>query len=658
MSTLEFKKQTFLSAHFNGESTLPAIGVGLGFSGKTPKTDEDDGLFLYYSPVNCAFPYRDQDMYDRKLEPQEYDIAVLENEHLKATFLPALGGKLWALYDKDAGKELLYTNEVIRPCNLGIRNAWTSGGVEWNFGFLGHHPHTCTLLSTAKTALEDGTPVLRFYYFERIRAIIVQMDFFLPKGEKFLYTRMRLTNPSNKVVPVYWWSNIAVEEKPGDRNIVPADAAFSHIDGAVHKIKTPGFRGFDNTYPRLNPQAIDYFWALDDSKRRYTCQLDTEGYGLCQTSTSLLKGRKLFVWGNSQGGHKWSNFLTADDCDVVYDEIQCGLARTQYEHLPMPPRTVWEWVEAYGPMQANKKKVHGEWAEARTEVEAYFDRMLPQEKLEKILKDTRPMAKSKAEVVISADNGWAALELVRMKNEDSDMMTSHLDFGTTGKAQEVWLKLMSDGTVGTHDPGDVPASYQIAPEWLILLEKAIADKDADNWYAYFLLGTAKYALAEYDTAKSLLEKSVSLTESAWAYYALSIVERKRSGENEIAYMMKAYNLRPDDLSLAKETMRALHNKEMAQDILSIYDNAAEEIRNNNRCKLYRTLALAQLGKLEEAERLLCHDPGYLVVPDIREGEVSITRLWIDIQKKKGLTHKEMGQVPRDLDFRMATDPEE
>ena len=29
-----------------------------------------------------------------------------------------------------------------QPCNLALRNAWVSGGVEWNVGIIGHTPFT------------------------------------------------------------------------------------------------------------------------------------------------------------------------------------------------------------------------------------------------------------------------------------------------------------------------------------------------------------------------------------------------------------------------------------------------------------------------------------------------------------------------------------
>ena len=149
---------------------------------------------------------------------------------------------------RDVYKRQLFSNPVIRPCNLAIRNAWMSGGVEWNCGIFGHHVHTCDTLFCAKTELDDGTPVLRFYEFERIRRAVVQMDFFLPEGSRFLYARMRITNPNPEVIPMYWWSNIAVPEDPDGRVITWANGSYIN-GGNVSEIPIPINDGKDVSYP-------------------------------------------------------------------------------------------------------------------------------------------------------------------------------------------------------------------------------------------------------------------------------------------------------------------------------------------------------------------------------------------------------------------------
>ena len=68
-------------------------------------------------------------------------------------------------------------------------------------------------------------------------------------------------------------------------------------------------------------------------------------------------------------------------------------------------------------------------------------------------------------------------------------------------------------------------------------------------------------------------------------------------------------------------------------------------------------ALAHTGKLQEAEAIIMADGG-LEIPDIREGEISTSELYIYIQVEKaklqGITlDPKQVQVPRALDLRMS-----
>ena len=203
------------SVRIGEQSSLPGL-EGLANVQQNTKAvlDEDDEIFLGYGFRSNVFPYRPQDVYTREQTERCYRSIVLENEFLRARFLPELGGRLISLTDKASGRHLLYQNKTLYAGNLAMRNSWFSGGVEWNASIIGHNPFTCSPLFAARTQLADGTPVLRMYEYERLRGVSFQMDFFLPDGSRVLFARMRLVNENAQTVPTYWWSNIAVPEWP------------------------------------------------------------------------------------------------------------------------------------------------------------------------------------------------------------------------------------------------------------------------------------------------------------------------------------------------------------------------------------------------------------------------------------------------------------
>ena len=107
MSTLTFYHRNMPVTRLNGESSLPPLGnltVRAGRSVDRTHLDEDDELFTDFGHPYSTYPYRAQDCYTRELTDDGLEMAVLENEYLRAEFAPAIGGKLWSLFDKVAGR--------------------------------------------------------------------------------------------------------------------------------------------------------------------------------------------------------------------------------------------------------------------------------------------------------------------------------------------------------------------------------------------------------------------------------------------------------------------------------------------------------------------------------------------------------------------------
>ena len=180
MSELRFEWKNMLAADLGEESCVPdLLGERILQNSLKFYLDETDEIYEGYGKVADSYPYRQRNNYKRQLKEKQIRTAVLENNQLKAVFLPDYGGRLWELWDKNENRNLLYTNDVLQFSNLAVRNAWFSGGVEWNLGIIGHQPYTTEPLYVAETHTDEGEPVLRMYEYERIRGVTWQMDFWL-----------------------------------------------------------------------------------------------------------------------------------------------------------------------------------------------------------------------------------------------------------------------------------------------------------------------------------------------------------------------------------------------------------------------------------------------------------------------------------------------
>ncbi len=312
-----------------------------------------------WEPLHSLLPVRVRDGYGRSRAPMDIDTVVIENDRLRATVLPGLGGRIASLFHKPTGRELLYRNPVFQPACFALNGAWFSGGIEWNIGATGHTTFSCSPLHAARVTAPDGGEMLRLWEWERLRDLPFQVDLWLPEGSDFLYVGVRIRNPHERPAPTYWWSNIAVPEEC--RVLAPAEEAYRFgYERRLHRVPVPTYDGADRTYPMNGAHPADYFYDVPDGRRRWIAALDEDGRGLVQTSTDVLRGRKLFVWGTGTGGRRWQSWLTQPGTGG-YCEIQAGLARTQLEHVRLEPASEVSWLEAYGPLEAEREGIGPPW---------------------------------------------------------------------------------------------------------------------------------------------------------------------------------------------------------------------------------------------------------------------------------------------------------
>lgn len=596
-----------------------------------------------YGRLPTTLPCLTQDGYDRDRRPRALPVLVLENEHLRATVLPGLGGRLYSLLHKGSGRELLYRNPVWQPANLALRNAWFAGGVEWNLGSTGHTTLTCEPLHAAHVAGPDGTPVLRLWEWERTRNLVQQVDLWLPSDSPLLYVGVRIRNPHPFEVPAYWWSNVAVPQTPGTRVVVPADRAWHYgYSRRLELVDVARYDGIDPTYPMRHERAADFFFDLPAGQRPWIVALDESGTGLLHASTDRLRGRKLFVWGESRGGRRWQDWLSGGMGGDGYAEIQAGLAPTQMEHLRLPARTDWHWLEAYGLLEVPAGTVHdADWARAYEGVGAAVEKTLPAAELDARHAAWRRVADDEPGERLATGSGWGALELHRAARagERPDLAGTPFGDATLTARQRPWLALL-DGMLPAAEPGEPPDGTLVGPGWRELLEAA-----GDDWAAAYHRGVARWYDGDRAGAVAAWRRSLAGARTPWALRNLAVAARADGRAADVAALYREAVARAPVLRvLAVEALETLLALDLVDDAAVVLAALPADVRAAGRVRLAEVRIRVATGDPSGAQALL--DEG-VELADLREGAADVAEAWETVQRALGTDRP----VPAMYDFR-------
>lgn len=630
MTTFTFKDIEIESAALGEQTHYPNLNISSDLHSDVQIEGVDEKLYIGYGNVTSILPYKLRDNYDRNKKKVKTKAAILESDGLKAVFLTEYGCRLWSLYDKKEKKELLFCNPVLQFSNFAVRNAWFAGGVEWNIGFIGHNPFTCEKMFCEEVKdSETGAPVFRFYEYERIRGVVYEVDSYISEEHNQLMVRVKIKNPHDKEIPMYWWSNIAVPENLDTRTIVDADEAFAlSYDTGLYVSPIPYAKGTDVSYSALQFIAADYFYRVPDDKQKFIASLDVNGEGLIQSSTKRLKGRKLFVWGMNAGGRSWQDFLSKN-C-YAYNEIQAGLARTQTECIPMPAYAEWEWLESYGYMKANGEKIHSyDWEEAKSEVR---NRLISQDYLENELERTKKSIVKVKGKLLQNGSGWGYIEDLRRKKNGESPLFDSITFDKSCIDEETapWLELLESGNF---TPTQTPekCGFMTQPEYIPMLEKIVGEGKAD-WFVHFHLGICYHANLEPHKAKEHFEISNSLSKTSYALYCLAHFDKAEGKMREATKkIQKAFLLDSECYPLAKSVLSYLEEFKLFDDIIKFYLNLSDNLKQKGRLKYFLALAYLKTDKIDKFEEILAER---FTVDDLKEGETILNDLWLDYKQIK------------------------
>jgi len=374
----------------------------------------------------------------------------------------------------------------------------------------------------------------------------------------------------------------------------------------------------------------------------------------------------MFCWGMNPGGRRWQEYLSELGC--AYVEIQAGLARTQLECLPMPPRAEWTWTEAFALMDADAPTVHSEdWGAAWRGVDAALERVLPRARLEGLHEAFAATTSRAPEALLSHGAGWGALERRRLAaHGEVDRLPEELVFpdDSLGPDQAPWLALLEAGSLPQGDPQDAPGHFMAQPEWRAMLEEGIRAGRCDHWLAWLHLGVMRFEALDRQGAQAAWERSLELTRSAWALRNLAVL-RQREGDAAGAEQLlrQAWELGTPIAPLALEYAACLKRAGEHEALGRFAAALPDDIRRHERMRILAAWAALEAGRFDEVAPLFDHE-----FATIQEGEVTLTDLWFAwhaarLADAEGIPNDEALQrrvreecpPPRHIDFRIVGD---
>ncbi len=319
------------------------------------------------------YPYFTFDGYETEGKPVSWKMVELENDYIRVLIAPEIGGKIWGAWDKTRNEPFIYDNDVVKFRNIAMRGPWTSGGIEFNFGIIGHTPTVSTPVDYHTVKKADGSVSCYLSALDLLTRTRWVVEINLPSDKARFSTSVQWYNPSDLDQPYYTWMNVAV----------PAREDLHFIDPGTHYI---GHNGLHHPWPVDTSRGTDLSIyqnnAFGGSKSYHIVGKRSDIFGTYYSNSDdgmihladrdAKPGKKVFLWALSDAGAIWERLLT--DEAGQYVEVQSGRllnqnspssSNTPFKQLGFSPQQLDYWTEYWFPYHGIGKvdfaDSHGVW---------------------------------------------------------------------------------------------------------------------------------------------------------------------------------------------------------------------------------------------------------------------------------------------------------
>lgn len=324
---------------WEGKLTLPTYEEG---------QPDRNPPFDAFATTRFNYPYTLRENLTNHPVPHDWRAIYLENEYLKCSVLPDIGGHLYTCVDKISGQPMFYANPSIKKANIGYRGAWAAFGIEFNFPV----SHNWVSMSPVKYSFAknpDGSASVWVGNIDRVYGMEWLVELVMRPGSTVLEEHATLNNRSDVRHRFYWWNNAGVEVKDDSRICYPMRFTASHgfTDVDTWPVDSTGKdlsiirNQTDGPVSRFVHGSREPFMGV--------WRPDTNAGVVHYADYAQLPAKKIWSWGVDADGLDWRRALS--DNNSAYVEVQAGLFRNQETYAFLEPRQTIRFEEYWMPVR-------------------------------------------------------------------------------------------------------------------------------------------------------------------------------------------------------------------------------------------------------------------------------------------------------------------
>lgn len=335
-------------------SSMPVCGQVRVWEGVLKLPTYEEGApdpnppFDQFSTGRFNYPYTLRNEITNTRAEHEWRAVYLENEYLKCSVLPDIGGHLYTCVDKISGQPMFYANPSIKKARIGYRGAWAAFGVEFNFP-VSHNWVSMSPVNYEFAALPDGSASVTVGNIDRVYGMEWMVELTLRPGSTVLEQHVTLSNRSDVRHRFYWWNNAGVQAWDDSRIQYPQRFAAAHGFAEVQRWPVDA-QGKDLSVIRNQtdgPVSLFTHGSREDFMGVWNPHTNM---GTAHFAEYLqVPAKKIWSWGVDADGLDWRKALS--DNDSAYVELQAGLFRNQETYAFLEPRQAISFTEDWMPVR-------------------------------------------------------------------------------------------------------------------------------------------------------------------------------------------------------------------------------------------------------------------------------------------------------------------